>query len=211
MLSTTRTLILLVTLMVGTDVCIGQSASQKGPSAASKGGVSAQRSMAANTPDKATLEKEFKKTLTGAVLTGIWQITGEEGLAGTEPLTEPKSEKYSVQSATKLGGDFWLINARMEFGKVDLTVPVPIRVVWAGDTAVITVDEIPIPSVGKYSARVLIYRGFYSGAWMSLEQNYGGILAGRILKADKLTKPGAKNKPSHGATNSKKDATTSKK
>ncbi len=135
-----------------------------------------------NIPPRAELEKTLQESLSGATLEGIWQMTGEGGLKGTTPLTDPKPDKYTISSATKLVDDQWVISARIEFGDKDVTVPVPVRVVWAEDTAVITLNDLTIPLIGTYSARVMIHHGFYSGVWYCNEKNYGGVMQGRIVK-----------------------------
>ena len=133
----------------------------------------------------AALEKEFQEIMTGATLTGYWQMTGEGGLTGKAPLTEPKGEKYSISGVTKMGGDYWLVAARIQIAEdKDVTVPVPVRVVWSGDTPVITLDDVPIHGLGTYSARVMVYRGFYSGTWLCNGKNYGGVMMGRIEKSE---------------------------
>lgn len=138
---------------------------------------------------RAAMEREFADLLTGVTLRGMWQMTGEGGLSGKEPLTEPKSEAYHIVSAAKLSDDYWLISARIEVDEKNVTVPVPVRVEWAGDTPVITLDDIPIPTMGTYSARVMFFRGFYSGTWLSNTKNYGGILAGRMVREDPTSAP----------------------
>jgi hypothetical protein len=135
-------------------------------------------------PPRDVLERQFQESLTGATLEGIWQVTGKGGLRSNEPLSKPKTERYSIASATKIDDDNWLIGARIEFGEVDVTVPVPVRVVWAGDTPVITLDDFNVPMIGVYSSRVMFHNGFYSGVWYSNPKNYGGILTGRIVKPD---------------------------
>lgn len=137
------------------------------------------------------LEREFERTLTGAVLTGTWQMTGKGGLADKGPLTQPKPEHYTITSVAKGLDDHWVITARIQFGDKDVHVPVPVRVVWAGDTPVIALDNVAIPLIGTYSARVMIYRDFYSGAWASDAKNYGGTMAGRITRR----KPPASSRP----------------
>jgi|CXWL01.1.fsa_nt_gi hypothetical protein len=129
-----------------------------------------------------TLEKEFQDALTGATLEGVWQMTGEGGLKGTAGLTDPKPDKYTITSATKAGGDNWIILARIEYGDKDVSVPVPVRVVWAEDTAIITLNDLAVPMIGTYSARVMIHNGFYSGVWYCNAKNYGGVMQGRIVK-----------------------------
>lgn len=137
---------------------------------------------------QAELETEFRSALTGATLEGTWQMTGEGGLTSRAPLTDAKPDRYTIATVEKGLEDHWVVGARIEFADKDVTVPVPVRVVWAGDTAVITVDEIPIPLVGTYSARVMIHKGFYSGIWYSTGKNYGGVMSGRIV-------PKAENAP----------------
>ncbi len=127
-----------------------------------------------------TLEAEFAAMLTGAVLKGSWQVSPEVGSGKTSPLSEPHDEHYVIHKATKLAGDHWLITARIQYGDNDVTVPVPVRVLWAGDTPVITVDTVPIPMLGEYSARVMVYKGFYCGTWLG--DGYGGVMSGRILR-----------------------------
>ena len=146
---------------------------------------------------QAELEKQFQERLTGATLEGIWQMTGKSGLAAEEPLSDPRPERYEIASVAKILDDFWAINARIQYGDRDVTVPVTVRVEWVADTPIITLDDLPIPLVGTYSARVIIHRNFYSGTWLSNENNYGGILAGRIVRAkDRPSAPEAKPEPS---------------
>lgn len=133
-------------------------------------------------PPRETLEKEFQEALTGATLEGTWQMTGEGGLKGTSGLTDPKPDKYTITSATKAGGDNWIIVAKIDFGNNDANIPVPVRVVWAEDTAIITLNDLAVPMIGTYSARVMIHNGFYSGVWYCNAKNYGGVMQGRIVK-----------------------------
>ncbi len=134
---------------------------------------------------QAELEQRFAKTLTGATLKGSWQMTGEQGLAGKAPLSKPREDKYTIVSVHKQEDDWWLFNARIEFGENDLTLPIRLRVVWAGDTAVITVDDFGFPGIGLYSARVMIYGNFYTGVWYGT--NYGGVMSGQIVRSEKET------------------------
>ena len=131
---------------------------------------------------QADLEKRFTKTLTGAVLKGSWQMTGEAGLAGKAPLSKPRDDKYTIVSVHKAEDDWWQFNARIEFGENDVTLPIRLQVKWAGDTAVITVDDVGFPGIGLYSARVMIYGNFYTGVWYG--SNYGGIMSGQIVRAE---------------------------
>ena len=75
-------------------------------------------------------------------------------------------------------GDSWALTSRIKYGDVDLTVPVPVQVKWAGKTPVITVDSVKIPGLGTFSARVLLDRARYAGTWSHDEK--GGHLFGVI-------------------------------
>ncbi len=141
---------------------------------------------------RAELEKTFREMMTNAVLSGTWQMTRGEGLEGKAPLGKPRPEKYTVDSVKKILGDRWVVTARIQYADKDVKIPIPIRVVWAEDTPIITLDEIKIPLIGAYSARVMIYRNFYAGTWFG--SNYGGVLSGQIVretKAESDSKPAA--------------------
>ena len=133
-------------------------------------------------PPRAELEKRFQEELTGVSLAGVWQMTGPAGLKGSDPLSPPKPDQYTITQVTKLEGDYWLIHARIQYADKDVTLPVPVRVVWAEDTPIITVSELALPLLGTYSARVMIHHGFYSGVWYSQTKDYGGVMEGRITK-----------------------------
>ncbi len=120
-------------------------------------------------PDRATLEKQFEKTLSDVTLVGHFVIEGEDDGA-------LKEDKYTISKVTKLQGDYWLFQVRIQYGGRDVTLPLPLRVKWAGDTPVITVTDAAIPGLGTYTARVGIYRSKYAGTWSG--KDHGGQLFG---------------------------------
>jgi hypothetical protein len=123
-------------------------------------------------PTAEELEARFKATLTKATMTGRW-CSIKDGKLGPE-----KEDKYTITGVNKLGGDTWLIHARIQYGKNDFNAPIPVQVKWAGDTPVLIVDKIPIPGGGVYSARVLFYEHTYAGTWTG--GDHGGLLNGVI-------------------------------
>jgi hypothetical protein len=123
-------------------------------------------------PTQAELEATFKATLTKATLSGRWC-----GLKDGK-LTPEKEDKYTIVSVTKLGGEAWIINARVQYGTKDFVAPIPVQVKWAGDTPVITLDDVGFPGGQNYSARVLIYGKTYAGTWSGGE--HAGLLNGVI-------------------------------
>ncbi len=125
---------------------------------------------------KEKLEKKFEETLTGATLTGHFTDQSKSGGA------LPKEEKYTIESVTKLQDDYWLFKSRIQYGDHDVTLPLPLRVVWAGDTPVITLDDVPVPGFGKFTCRVMIYDNKYAGTWDG--GNHGGLLFGKITRIE---------------------------
>lgn len=126
------------------------------------------------TMTQAELEKQFEETLSGATLTG--HFTDQTQPAGALP----KEEKYTIESVTKLKDDYWVFTSRIQYGTHDVTLPLPLRVVWAGDTPVITLDKVPVPGFGTFTCRVMIYDNKYAGTWDGA--NHGGLLFGKITK-----------------------------
>ncbi|MFN7939348.1 MAG: hypothetical protein U0R19_38840 [Bryobacteraceae bacterium] len=121
--------------------------------------------------EQARLEAELEKTLTGAVLAGKFQM-GER----------VHEDKYTISKASKLAGETWMIQSRIQYGTHDVTVPIPITIKWAGDTPVLTLTDAGIPGMGKFTARILIYRGNYAGYWAN-DKGHGGQMWGTVSRA----------------------------
>ena len=128
-------------------------------------------------------ERRFEKLLNGATLEGSWQVT-QGGFAPSAPLSEPHVESYTIAGVEKIADDVWVVRARVQFADKDVTLPVPVRVVFAEDTAIISVHELAMPLLGDYSARVMFHEGFYSGVWYSTKKTYGGIMYGQVKKVE---------------------------
>ena len=95
-----------------------------------------------------------------------------------------KEDKYEIVSVAKTGGDSWVINARLHYKQLNVVLPIPVQVKWAGDTPVIIVDHMVLPGPGyggtAYSARVLIHEKTYAGTWSG--GDHGGLMSGVITK-----------------------------
>lgn len=130
----------------------------------------AKAAAAANEP----LFQKFTEQMNGVKLVGRFTIVGkDEG-----PLAK---EEYIIQKVEKLpDGDKWLIHARIKYGKHDVALPLPLDVKWAGNTAVITLDDMTIPGLGTFSSRVVIDNDRYAGTWK--HDKVGGHLFGVIEK-----------------------------
>ena len=117
----------------------------------------------------------FEKALDNVTLAGNFTVVGGEKDA---PLTK---EEYTITKVEKMeDGDYWKIHARIKYGNQDVTLPLPLEVKWAGNTPVITLDNVLIPLLGTFSARVVIINGKYAGTWTHGKN--GGHLFGIIKK-----------------------------
>ena len=125
------------------------------------------------------LEAKFKETMAGVVMSGRW-CPLKDGVLGEE-----KEDKYTIVSAAKVSGSSWVINARMKYGDHDFLAQIAVQVKWAGDTAVIIMNELHLLGPNgygeaAYSARVLVYGNTYAGTWSGA--GHGGLLKGTITK-----------------------------
>lgn len=123
--------------------------------------------------EREKLYENFQKLMTRVKLVGNFTIEGSEK-------EELLKDEYVVEKVKKTDeGDFWVITARIKYGNVDLSVPVPVEVKWAGKTPVITLDNITIPGLGTFSSRVVLDQGKYAGTWT--HDKVGGHMFGRIV------------------------------
>lgn len=131
--------------------------------------------------EAAERDDTFRKLVTNVKLLGHFTMDGQP-----QEDAKLRREEYVITGATKLGnGDVWLLTSRITYGDVDLTVPVPVEVKWAGNTPVITLDNVGIPGLGTFSARVVLDQGRYAGTWS--HDKVGGHMFGRIVPAGEVT------------------------
>ncbi len=152
-----------------------------------------------NTADRqAKLETALVKMLSGATLEGSFTNTS----AGSDP-TKLSREKYSLGDVKKVAGELWQIPARIQYGGKDITLPIVLPIRWAGDTPVVTVDDLPLPGFGTVSARVMFFEGHYAGYWK--HGDHGGHLFGVIHPAEKDQPKAKTSQPSRSGVNSPSD------
>jgi hypothetical protein len=120
------------------------------------------------------LERDFTDRMRGAALVGRFTIVGREDRPASP-------ERYEISSVEKLGGNDWRFNARIKYGKVDATLPIVVSMVWAGDTPMITMTDVTIPTLGTFTARVFFYGDRYAGTWQ--HGTFGGHMFGLIEKS----------------------------
>lgn len=135
------------------------------------------------------LQARFRDEMSGATLVGHFTIDGQADDA--ESLSE---ERYEIRNVTRMANsDLWLFTTRIVYGDKDLTVPVPLQIKWAGKTPVITMDEITIPGMGTFSARVVIHEARYAGTWQ--HDDVGGHLFGRVERESDKADASAAGEP----------------
>jgi hypothetical protein len=128
--------------------------------------------------DLAEHESQLREQLSGCRLVGYFTLGQDDG----QPALKP--DRYEILSLEKLpAGDLWLFTARVQYGDKDLTLPMPLPIQWAGKTPVITLDQLTIPGLGTFDARVVISGDRYAGTWQ--HGDAGGHLFGRIERMEK--------------------------
>jgi hypothetical protein len=122
--------------------------------------------------DRDDLKDKFQKSMQGVALEGHFMLKGKEGIY---------PEYYEIDKVSNISGDnYWLIHARIKYGDHDVRVPVPVRILWADDTPIVTLTDVTIPGLGTFTARVLFHDGQYVGTWSS--GDHSGQQFGRIVK-----------------------------
>ena len=125
------------------------------------------------------LYAKLEKQLTNTKLVGRFTVLGKED--GDLP-----KEEYTILSAKKTDrGNWWLLNARIKYGKKDVTVPLALKIEWAGETPVISLTDFTIPGLGTFSSRVVIYNKKYAGTWT--HGKAGGHIFGTLEKVAEET------------------------
>jgi hypothetical protein len=123
---------------------------------------------------QAERDRAFEEMMTNVSLVGESTSFDREGIAG--------KEEYVIEKVSRIAGDRWLFQTTMKLGSGEVTVQIPITILWAGETPVITLTDLSIPGMGSYSARVLLFRDHYAGTWMGAEG--GGHVFGDIVRRD---------------------------
>jgi hypothetical protein len=138
----------------------------------------------AETTAREAAEAGFAKLLTGATLVGNFTI---DTAGPVDPTQLLKPDRYELATVNKVNDDFWL------FIYVHKGVPIPLsmKILWAGKTPVLTLDEFTIAGMGTYSARLMFHGDRYAGTWQHGKS--GGLMFGKIetveFKKERLANP----------------------
>ncbi len=146
------------------------------PGAKNQAGETEATSPEANGAEATVREQRLVKYLTGAKFTGQFSIDGKG-------FGDLKDETYTIAKCEKLPGkDAYRLTAKIKYGETDGEFPMDLKIVFADNTPVITLDQVWIPGLGTFSARVLVHQGRYSGTWD--HDAVGGHLFGKVEAAD---------------------------
>ncbi len=158
------------------DRSVSRRAWMSSVATASLAGVATAQEKAPAKPNREELEKAFAERMTGTVLVGNYSVVGKE----SKP-TNP--ERYELKKVSKFAEDLWIFEARIKYGKTDVTLPLTLRMIWAEDTPMITLTDATLPGLGSaFGARVIFHGDLYAGTWQ--HGKVGGHLWGTIEKAD---------------------------
>ena len=122
------------------------------------------------------MERDFAERMQQVVLVGHFTVDGRE-TGGASP------ERYEIAGVSKVGDDQWRFDVRMVYASVDVTLPVVVPLVWAGDTPMVSITDFGIPGLdGTFTARVFFYEDRYGGSWEhNMERGvFGGLMYGHI-------------------------------
>lgn len=120
-------------------------------------------------------EQKLADYLSGAKFVGQFTIDGQD--------VAPKTEEYTLGSCEVLDQpNMYRLKARIKYGDVDNELPLDIKILWSGNTPVITLDGFWIPAMGTFGARVMIHSNRYAGTWQHDE--VGGHMFGKIIQAE---------------------------
>jgi len=126
------------------------------------------------------LNERLQKFLTHITFRG--QFTTDKKGSENEP---PKQDEYTITSASHVSGDYWLLTSRIQYRDIDVTLPVPVVIRWAGTTPVITLEKVTLPGMGTFSSRVLVHNNRYTGTWQ--HDDVGGHLFGTLSKPESFS------------------------
>ena len=125
-------------------------------------------------PDQKALDN-LKRFLVGSKWQGTFSFKGKSEKLNPEAYEIVRAEREET-------GDEWLLVAKIKYLDKDVQVPIGLLIKWVDRTPIIVLDQVPIPGMGTFDARVIIRKGMYAGTWAHGEK--GGHLFGEITPAE---------------------------
>ncbi len=133
----------------------------------------------AEKPDLNGLETKFAAMLENATLKGSWAPIAKQQLG------DEKADGYRIVRAEKKKGNQWNIVSRIKRRGQEFDFPIPVVIEFAGDTAVMILNDSPVGKGQTWSARILFHDDVYAGSWWSPGHEKFGIVSGTVLRENK--------------------------
>ena len=128
------------------------------------------------------MESKFVALVKNSTLKGTWAP-----IMGGQLGSQKKDEAYRIVRAEKKEGDKWAIVSLFEFNGQQVEYPIPAVVRFAGDTAVLILNNVRAgPGKANWSARVMFHEDVYTGRWWeSGNREHGGTISGIVSREQK--------------------------
>jgi hypothetical protein len=125
------------------------------------------------------VEAKFVAMLKNATLKGSWAPV-QQGKLGTDK----GNDGYRIARAEKSADGKWSIVSVINAQGRRIEFPIPATVKFAGDTAVLILDNVRAgPGGANWSARVMFFDDVYAGRWWeTTNKEHGGTIAGTITR-----------------------------
>ena len=125
---------------------------------------------------QADLDAKFEAAMKDARLEGQFNVIAPNGQMPAY------DELYMVSEMERGEGNTWIFKAKMSYGNQEhpAEFPIPVQVLWAGDTPVITMTDTTVEGLGTFTVRLLLHGDRYAGSWQ--HGAVGGHMWGRLVK-----------------------------
>jgi hypothetical protein len=125
------------------------------------------------------VEAKFIAMLTNATLKGSWAPLQQNQLGA-----ERGGDGYRIARAEKKSDGSWAIVSVISARGQTFEFPIPAKVRFAGDTAVLILDDVRAgQGQGNWSARVMFHDDVYAGRWWeTADPEHGGTINGIITR-----------------------------
>ena len=112
---------------------------------------------------------------------GRWCSTGSSPSPWPEPREGVYRDRYEIAGITKLDGDRWRFDARITYGNTDVTLPVVVPILWAGDVPMIRMVDVEIPGLGNEFGATIVFDGTATAAPGTTARSVG-FMFGRVVR-----------------------------
>lgn len=127
------------------------------------------------------VEAKFIAMLKNATLKGTWAPVAQNQLGA-----QRGNDVYRIARVEKNADGKWSIVSLFNVGGRTVEYPIPATVKFAGDTAVLILDNTKAgPGQANWSARVMFFDDVYAGRWWETSNKpHGGTIAGTITRTE---------------------------